>query len=69
MFLRDNHWRFFNVLITLTLTQVFWKTKPFLKNWRTVFYLKLLQLKTQHFHTKLTLQKRNVKTNRMGSTK
>ena len=29
----------------------------FQKNWSNAFYLKLLRLKTQHFHTKLSCQK------------
>ena len=33
------------------------KTKPFLKNWSTNFLVKVLLLKAQHLHTKLTRQK------------
>ena len=36
---------------------IFWKTKTFSKNWSTIFSLKLLRLKTHHFHTKLSCQK------------
>ena len=46
-----------SVFNTLTLKQFFGKTEPLLKNWRTVFQLKVLRLKTQHFHAKLPCQK------------
>ena len=46
-----------NVFNTLTLIQIFWKTKTVFKNWSTVFQLKPLRLKTHHFHSKLLCQK------------
>ena len=33
------------------------KLKPYFKKWSTTFYLKVLRLKAQHFHAKLTCQK------------
>ena len=45
------------VFNTLTLEQIFWKTKTFFKNWNTVFWLKLLRLKTHYFHSELLCQK------------
>ena len=51
MFLCKNHWKFGNF-------QYFnFETKPFPKNWSNFFQLKVLRLKTQHFHTKLSCQK------------
>ena len=61
--LRDRHvfmWQsveILNVFNTLTLKQIFWKTKTFLKKWSTVFKLQALRLKTHHFHTKSPYQK------------
>ena len=46
-----------NVFNTLTLKQIFQKTKTFLKNWSNVFQQKVLRLKTHHFHTKLPYEK------------
>ena len=41
----------------LTLKQIFWKTKFFSQKLEYRFYLKVLWLKTHHFHTKLPCQK------------
>ena len=46
-----------NMFNTLTLEQIFRKTKTFPKSWSAVFYLKVLRLKAQHFHKKLSCQK------------
>ena len=43
------------IFITLPLKQV--SVKFSFKNWRTAFYLNVLRLRTQHFHTKLPSQK------------
>ena len=56
MFLSENQWKFGTFSI-LTLKQILWKTKTFLKNWSTAFYLKVLRLKTHYFHSKLLSQK------------
>ena len=45
--------KIWNVFNTLTLKQIF----CFSKNWSTVFWLKVLRLKTHHFHIKLPYQK------------
>ena len=45
------------VFDTLTLKEFSEKPKPFSENWLTVFRLKVLRLKAQHFHTKLTCKK------------
>ena len=41
----------------LNFEKGFWKSKTYLKNWSTVFYFKVLQMKEQHFHAKLLYQK------------
>ena len=46
-----------NVFSTLPLKNFSEKCKPYWKNWSTVFLLKVLRLKKQHFHTKLLCQK------------
>ena len=43
-----------NMFNTLTLEQIFRKTKTFPKSWSAVFYLKVLRLKAQHSHKKLS---------------
>ena len=53
-------WQWVNslkVFNTLTLKQIFWKTKIFFKKLEYRFELKTLRLKTHHFHTKLPHQK------------
>ena len=46
-----------SVVNTLTLKQIFLKTKTISKNWSTVFQLKALTLQTHHFRTKLPYHK------------
>ena len=41
----------------LILEKIFWKTETPFKKLECCFYLKVLRLKTQHFHTKLLCQK------------
>ena len=71
---RDRHvfmWQSMEILSSfniLTLKQILWKTKTFLKNWSTVFYLKAQRLKMHHLHAKLPYQA-NVKTYRIVCTK
>ena len=61
--LRDRHlfmWQsveILNVFNTLTLRQIFWKTKTFFQKNRVPFLVESTRLKTHHFHTKLTNQK------------
>ena len=59
MFLYDNYLKFLNVFNTLTLKQIFRKTKTFF--WKTGviyrFLVKVLRVKTHHFHEKLPCQK------------
>ena len=43
-----------NMFNTLTLEQIFRKTKTFPKSWSAVFYLKVLRWKAQHSHKKLS---------------
>ena len=57
MFLGGNHWKFLTFSIRSLLNKFSEKRKPFPKNWGTIFSLKVLQLKTQHFHTKVLRQK------------
>ena len=46
-----------NVFNTLMLKQILFHTKTFLKEYSTIFQLKVLQLKVQHFHRKVPSQK------------
>ena len=69
MVLRDNHWGILNVFITLTLKQVFWKTKPFLKKLEYRFLVESTTIGSATLLYKTALSKTNVKTSRMGSTK
>ena len=56
MLLCDNHWKFWT--FSILWNKFSEKRKPFSKNWITIFFLvKVLRLKTQHFHTKLPCQK------------
>ena len=57
-----------NVFNTLTLKQIFWKTKTFFKKLEYCF-LKTLRLKTYHFHTKLPYQKPMLRQIKWVSTK
>ena len=61
--LRDRHvfirqsMKFFNVFTTLTLLQIFWKTKIFFKKLEDCFLVETTRLKTHHFHSELLCQK------------
>ena len=59
-FLCDNQWMF-QTFSKLTLKQIFWKKKPFSKNWSTVFYLKPPRLKEHHSHSKLLCEKQTLR--------
>ena len=47
----------FECFSTLTLKQIFWKTKTLFKKWSIIFQLTTIRLKRYHFHTKLIYQK------------
>ena len=57
-----------NAFNTLTLKQIFWKTKTFFKKLE-YWFLKALRLKTYHFHTKLPYQKPMLRQIKWVSTK
>ena len=57
MFLCDQSVEILNDFNTLTLIQIFWKTKTFFRKLKYVFQLKAPILKTHHFYTKLPYQK------------
>ena len=50
MFLCDNQRKFQTFLITLTLKQIFWKTKTFFKNVEYRFLVETTKIETNHFH-------------------
>ena len=58
-----------NVFNTLTLKQIFWKTKTFLKKLEYCFLAKITKIENASFLFKTTLLEANVKTNKMVSTK
>ena len=72
---RDRHvfmWqslRILNDFNTLTLKQIFWKTKTFCKNLEYRFLVETTKIENAIFLYKTALSEANVKTNRMGSTK
>ena len=61
--LRDRHVfilqsvKFLNVFTTLTLLQIFWKTKIFFEKLKDRFLVEATRLKTHHFHSELLCQK------------
>ena len=57
MFLCDNQWKISTFSILKLWNQFSGRRKPFSKNWNTIFLLKLIRLKTHHFHTKVSCQK------------
>ena len=65
----DNHLKFWTFSILYLRNKFSQKRKPFSKNWRTVFYLKVRRLKTQFFPYKSALSEASVKAIRMGSIK
>ena len=58
-----------NVFHTLTLKQIFWRTKTFLKKLEYRCLVKVLRLKIASFSFKTAMSEDNVKRKRMGSTK
>ena len=57
-----------NVFNTLTLIQVFWKTKTFLKKLEYSFLVETTKIENSSFLCKTALSEVNVKTNRMATT-
>ena len=54
-----------NVFNTLTLIQIFWKTKTFFKKLEYPFLVKTIKIESTSFPFKTALTEANVKTNRM----
>ena len=73
--LRDRHvfmWQsveILNVFNTLTLKQIFWKTKTFFKKLGYRFLVESTKIENTSFLYKTVISEANVKTNRMMSTK
>ena len=58
-----------NVFNTLILKQIFWKTKTFFKKLEYRLLVQNTKIESAIFPHKTAMSERNVKTNRMGSTK
>ena len=58
-----------NVLNTLTLIQVFWKTKTFFKKLEYRFLVEITKIENTSLSFKTALSEANVKTNGMATTK
>ena len=58
-----------NVFITLTLKQVFWKTKTFFKKLENHFLVETIKIENTSFTLKTAVLEANVKTNSMATTK
>ena len=58
-----------NVFNTLTLKQIFWKTKTFFKKLEYGFLAETTKIETTLFSFKTAPSEANVKTNRMATTK
>ena len=73
--LRDRHvfiWQSMEILRvfnTLTLKQIFWKTKTFFKNLEYRFLVQSTKIEKASFPYKTAISEANVKTNRIVSTK
>ena len=73
--LRDRHvfmWqsvKVSNVFNTLTLKQIFWKTKTFFKKLEYRFLVESTKIENASFPYKTAISEANVKTNRMVTTK
>ena len=73
--LRDRHafmWqsvKVSNVFNTLTLKQIFWKTKTYFKKLAYRFLVEATKIENTSFPFKTALSEANVKTNRMATTK
>ena len=58
-----------NVFNTLTLKQIFWKTKTFFKKLEYSFLVETTKIESTSFPFKTALSEANVNTNRMATTK
>ena len=58
-----------NVFNTLTLKQIFWKTKTFFKNLEYCFLVETTEIENTSFPFKTALSETNVKANRMATKK
>ena len=58
-----------NVFNTLTLKQIFWKTKTFFKKLEYRFLVETTKIENTSFPFKTALSEANAKTNRMATTK
>ena len=58
-----------NVFNTLTLIQIFWKTKTFFEKLEYRFLVETTKVENTSFPFKTVLSEANVKTNRMAITK
>ena len=58
-----------NVFNTLTLKQIFWKTKTFFKKLEYRFWVESTKIENASFPYKSAVSEANVKTNRMVTTK
>ena len=61
--------KIFNVFNTLTLKQIFWKTKAFVKKLEYRFLVDSTKIENASFPYKTAITEANVKTNRMVTTK
>ena len=59
----------FDCFLCFNFEIFFWKTETSLKKLKYRFWLEILRLTTQYFHTKTFLSEANVKLNRMRVTK
>ena len=57
-----------NVFNTLTLIQIFWKTRTFVKKLENYFLVETTKIENTSFPLRTALSETNVKTNRMAAT-
>ena len=69
MFLCDNHWKLKNVFNTLTLKQIFWKTKTIFQKLEYSFLVESTKIENTSFPYKTAISEANVKANKMVITK
>ena len=58
-----------NIFNTLTLKQIFWKTKTFFKKLECCFLIEITKIENASFPYKTGMSEANVKANKMRSTK
>ena len=58
-----------NVFYSLTLKQIFWKTKTFFKKLEYCFLVESAEIENASFPYKTAISEANVKTNKMATTK